>query len=293
VQIFLTLISLPILIGWGLPLSLIAPLGNLLFSPILGVYLACALIVFFTELGKIPNSIVLWFLEQVSGIWLWCLQRLESSVQIGFARPHAFFLCIIPLMACATVWYFRRRAPYICLLWLSVLLSVLCITLYATQQSSITCTVDRDGTPITCIIRNGTVAVVDADGALSRKASADEWIIYHLIPAITAYTGATQIDHCMIVHPRQRTFEAITALCARMKIGTVYVPYWEGRIKRNAWRAYCAMREAVAAVQGSVVVCRKKVSVQFADGSELEYAPTDTRKTYHESTYPVFTVNKD
>jgi hypothetical protein len=288
VQTFVTLISLPILIGWGLPLSLVAPLGNLLFSPLLGLYLVCALMVFFTELIGLPNSLCTWALEWVSSIWLWSLNLLEHSVQVGFTQPHYFLLTTIPLAACTLVWYLRRRAPHITLVWLSTLLGCACVILYATRQSRAHFTLERDGAQVTCIIDGGNVALIDTDGAFSRKTAAEEWIIYHLIPAITAQTGATQIDHCLLVHPRQRTFEAITALCSRMQIGSIYIPKWEGKLKYPAWKSYCHMRDAVKDAGGKIVVCERAVSIALSSASTLLYAPTDMYNTYHDARYPIF-----
>jgi hypothetical protein len=288
VQLFLTLISLPILIGWGLPLSLMAPLGNLLFSPILGLYLVCAMFLFFTELFGIPNSFCVWALETVSAFWLWCLGVLERSVQIGFARPHFLFLCIIPILACIIIWYCRKRLNHRCIAWLSGLLASVCFALHTTQSTTKHFTVARGKTELTCTIADGHVALIDSEGVLSHSTSADEWVIYHLIPAITAQTAATQIDHCMIVHPRQRTFEAITALCSRMRIGHVYIPRWEGRLKFSAWRAYCLMRDALKETGGCLTICNKALEITLSETSTLCYAPTGKQGKYHDSTYPIF-----
>ena len=55
VQLYLSLMSSPILIYWGLPVSLASPLGNILFNPLLVVFLFFSSLLFFTELLHIPN----------------------------------------------------------------------------------------------------------------------------------------------------------------------------------------------------------------------------------------------
>ena len=47
VQLFLTLISLPILIAWGLPISCISPIGNMIYNPLLCIFTVYRTALFF------------------------------------------------------------------------------------------------------------------------------------------------------------------------------------------------------------------------------------------------------
>src|SRR5579862_4537065 len=105
VQTFLTLVSLPILVAWGLPLSYLTPVGTLLFTPILTAYLWCALAVFFTTLCAIPNSYCIAALQYVSDWWLWILGLIKTPWQIGFVCPPIAVLIFIPISAFILVWY--------------------------------------------------------------------------------------------------------------------------------------------------------------------------------------------
>jgi hypothetical protein len=289
-HLFLTLISLPILVGWGLPLSLMAPVGNMLFSPILGVYLICAMALFFTELIGIPNGLCVWALEVVSSLWLSCLNVLQSSVHLGFVRPHFLFLCIIPCITCAIIWHCRTRSRSVTLAALSIWLCIVCTILYMLPRTADQFAVACGNTQVQCITAGGTVAIIDADNVLARRVTSAEWVIYHLIPAVTAHSSITRIDHFIMPHPRQRNFEAITLLCEHMPIRYVYLPYWQGKLKKSAWRAYMRMCDAVKATGGTVITLQDALRIPLSENIVLHCTKTAKSCMYHDSTYPIFTV---
>lgn len=72
-QFFITLCSLPLLSIWGLPFSIVSPVGNFLFAPYMTGYLFLALIIFISELFFIPNQILLYGLERYTDFWIWLL----------------------------------------------------------------------------------------------------------------------------------------------------------------------------------------------------------------------------
>src|SRR5579862_7575785 len=92
-QLFLSLVSLPILASWGLPISLMSPIGNVIFSPLLTLFLLLSSIIFFCELFCIPNEFFVWLLELVSQVWRWGLSCTYGSALIACKKP-ALWLCI-------------------------------------------------------------------------------------------------------------------------------------------------------------------------------------------------------
>ncbi|MBD3273394.1 hypothetical protein GF385_03545, partial [Candidatus Dependentiae bacterium] len=97
-QLVVSLISLPILIFWGLPISKISFIGNLLFLPILIIFLVLSSIIFFTEILNIPNSIFIYFLNHISNFWDKLLNMGKKSWLIGFSKINIIFLLIIPIL---------------------------------------------------------------------------------------------------------------------------------------------------------------------------------------------------
>src|SRR5688572_27273147 len=102
-QLFISFISLPFLIGWGLRISLLTPVRTLIFGPFLTCFLLISSLIFFLELFYLPNTLCIWCLEQVTSIWLTCLNVEQRSWLIGFTKPPILILCLLPLIALAIV----------------------------------------------------------------------------------------------------------------------------------------------------------------------------------------------
>jgi hypothetical protein len=102
-QLFISFISLPFLISWGLPISLVMPVSTLIFGPFLTCFLLISSLIFFLELLYIPNTLFIWCLEQVTNIWLACLNLEQRAWLVGFQKPPLLILCCIPFIALALV----------------------------------------------------------------------------------------------------------------------------------------------------------------------------------------------
>jgi len=99
VQLFITTISLPILLSWGLPISLLSPLGNLIFFPVLVLFLLLSSLVFFFEIIHIPNEWLIYCLEKVTLAWFSILSIGNGATAlIGFSKPPKLFLIALPLL---------------------------------------------------------------------------------------------------------------------------------------------------------------------------------------------------
>src|SRR5579872_7319919 len=96
-QLFLSLISLPFLISWGLPISIMSVFSTILFGPFLTAFLLISSCIFFTQLLHIPNSFFVWLLEIVTTTWQSVLSIHQQWWLIGFTTPPLIVaLCIIP-----------------------------------------------------------------------------------------------------------------------------------------------------------------------------------------------------
>lgn len=245
-QTFLTLISLPILVAWGLPLSYLTPVGTLLFTPILTIYLWCALAVFFTALCAIPNLYCIAALQCVSNCWLWILGIIKTPLQIGFVCPPMALLVCIPISAFALVWYLRGRTLKLLTSSLVALLFGWVFLLRALPQEKTITVTHPNGKSISAFHNHNRVTVIDCDSCCSSMIDSSNWIAYHALPGITKQTGAAHIDDFIVLHPRQRTFEALATLVQKGIVHNIYVPYWQGQIPLNAWIAYKKLQKMVA-----------------------------------------------
>lgn len=97
-QLFLTLVSIPILCAWGLPVSLMTFVGNMLFAPVLTLFLLISAMLFITQLCSIPNFWLIYALEQLTICWQWATGLGSSSWLIGV--PEQSLLVSLCLLLC-------------------------------------------------------------------------------------------------------------------------------------------------------------------------------------------------
>jgi len=102
VQCFLSLVSLPVIVAWGLPFSLMTAVGNFIFSPFITIFLLCSSLIFFTELLSIPNQYLIIILEWITKIWLICLSYGSKSWLVGLPTSLLPLLCIIAILTFIT-----------------------------------------------------------------------------------------------------------------------------------------------------------------------------------------------
>lgn len=289
IQVFLTLVSLPILVAWGLPLSYLTPVGTLLFTPILTVYLWCAFVVFCTTLCAIPNGFCIKALQYVSDWWLWMLGLIKTPWQIGFVCPPYALLFCIPISACAVVWYMRNRSLGYTTLYLIALLTFWIIALRILPQQKHVTVEHTNGKKLHVFNSNKQITIVDTDSCCSSMVDGANWIAYHALPIITQKTGASHIDHFIILHPRQRTFEALRNLIEKGMVRKISVPYWKGRIPLNAWKAYKELSSTAATYAHTINPLKNNKSMMIDKATQI--ISTTQNYYYGNAIYPAYILN--
>lgn len=286
-QLFVTVLSLPILIVWGLPVSLLSPLGNLLFGPILTLFLFLSSLLFFTELFYIPNTYIAYPLELLSAKWLAGMNCADQRVLIGFTQPPLWFLIAIPLAACLIIQHKKTSSVIrssICLTALLIVAS-LYLKLISTPHdlcSSISC----NGGQVHVIYSNKKTVIIDP-GVIGKRISAASWVEYTLIPEIIKLTGSTTIDHFIMLQPSQMTFEAATTLCSKMIVGTIYLPCWEGTLNKSGWRAFFNLKRCASERGCSIKrIGTKPISIPLGNEDPLMIAPLETTIITGPISYP-------
>lgn len=104
-QLFLTLISWPILIAWGLPLSLMSLLGNFIFGPVVTLFLFVSALIFFCELVGIPNGSLVWLLDKITDWWVFIMHHSSSRWLISAPAPSLLALAVLPFCALAILYF--------------------------------------------------------------------------------------------------------------------------------------------------------------------------------------------
>lgn len=292
IQLFISLVSMPILIYWGLPISMLTAVGNLLFAPVLTIFLLLSSLIFFLELLYLPNTWIIWLLEYVTSAWLWLLEWEQKMWLVGFAKPSPLLLLAIPLISFAILQNRYTYKPMRATLCLSVLLIGICAVLKTTEYpAQIVEHVPRASKEVTIIRNNKQVILIDP-GCIGSNCSASSWVSYTLIPEIIKQTGSLTVDHFIALQPNGMLFEALDTLCKKITVKKIYLPWWENKISFSAWRKFKNMSETLKETDTKLIHINKKpIHIELGQQSAIHIEPLDKRLTYQEATYPAICVN--
>lgn len=237
-QLFITLFSLPILIMWGLPFSLLSPLGNLIFSPLLTIFLFFSSLIFFTELCGIPNSWCIYCLDNIISWWLTCMHADSKTWLIGFAKPSVVFLSCVTILTISIMLYKKTYGIYTSIacflaLFLGVSLYLHSLSTPRHFYNKLPCNRGE----IHTLYLDKKLIIIDP-GFIGQRLSAASWIQYTLIPYIIQLTGKTSIDHLILLQPGGLLFEAVERLCTKIEVKNIHIACWDGTMAPSSLRRY-------------------------------------------------------
>lgn len=99
-QLFVTSFSLPLLAAWGMNISLLTIIGNIIFSPILFIMLFLANFLFIGILIGIPTTYISHALDYLGSWWLYLMSFSSDSWLISIQTPSWIGVCcFIPLVS--------------------------------------------------------------------------------------------------------------------------------------------------------------------------------------------------
>ncbi len=286
VHLFLTLISLPILVSWGLPISLASPFGNLFFNPILTAFLLVSSFIFFTELFSIPNSLLIWVLEKITSVWNYTLQYYSPSVLRAFKIPPIWLLLAIPFCSFAMLLHPTMRSERNRTIGLSILfvISWLALLFVSPLPKTVISSIPCNNGNVSIIHHNGKTILIDP-GVIGQRISAPSWISYTLIPEIAKMTGSLIIDYAIITKPGIITFEAIETLCKKITVKKLYLPYLEGELdqylKKKFYRLYAFLKSTDVEL---IRTGNKKLQILLDERLKIQILP-EQEKSYRTIRY--------
>jgi hypothetical protein len=290
-QLFLSLISLPILIAWGLPLSLLTPVANLIFNPVLTAFLFVSSLLFFTELVGIPNGILVWILDTITSWWTWMLNWYDNGWLIGFAKPPVWLLLLIPVAALCITARKKIYAQHVTIIAMSLFFSGVSVMLYmqSRARSSIIPLAYNDG-EITILHHAHHTVIIDP-GVLGKRASAVSWVNHTLVPELIKKTGHLSISHYIVMQPSIRTFEALHALSLKVPIKNLYIPLWTGTMPRGIWRHFFGLRDQIKKEGGSLIrISTYPRKIHLTSDFVVYIHPLEAQLKYNEADFPALSV---
>ncbi|MCK5632802.1 hypothetical protein KAH94_03570 [bacterium] len=289
IQLFITTVSLPILLSWGLPISLLSIIGNLIFFPFLAIFLLLSSLIFFLELICIPNQLLIFLLESVSSWWVALMSfGSHKTFLIGFTQPSIFILILIPMLAFAILQNKKTNTlnRSVFLLFLLLLCSFSFFKLISSNKTVIE-SISCNGGDVSIIKSNKTTIIIDP-GVIGKRISAPSWVEYTLAPQIIKSTGTTIIDHVIALQPSIMTFKALEKLCSILSIKKIYLPYWNGTLKKNGWRSFFFLKRA-AEKKGTTIhsIGTYKKKIKLSLDNFITITPLKESLSYQDATYPV------
>jgi len=290
-QLFLSLISLPLLIAWGLPVSLLTPVANLVFNPVLTAFLFVSSLLFFTELVGIPNGLLVWCLNAITTWWTWVLDWYQNSWLIGFVKPPAWFLILILVLSLLIIACKKRYSSHVIIIAMSILFGAIFIILYVQSRllSGVTHVAYNNDEIV--ILNHAHKTVVIDTGIIGKRASAVSWVNYTLVPELIKKTGRLIIDHLIVMQPSIRTFEALASLSVKVQIKNIYLPVWSVSMPRGVWRPFFTLCERIKSDGGSVIrITEYTRTISPSHGFVVYIHPLKAQLKYSEARFPAWSV---
>ncbi|MFA5074666.1 MAG: hypothetical protein WC436_01030 [Candidatus Babeliales bacterium] len=191
-QLVTSLFALPILVCWGMPLSIATFLGNLIFEPILAIFLILSSLVFFTELFNMPNNFLIFLLNKLAFVWEKMLDWGQSSWLLCFAKPSLIILFLMFLISFLILGHKKINSKTKKLLALTLFLFINFFVLYffqtLTRPEKL---IYQDKLYIT--VHDNKLKITDY-GLLKYKRSLDKFLEFELRPFILKNFGTLKVE---------------------------------------------------------------------------------------------------
>lgn len=217
-QLVITLMSLPILITWGIPISYMSPVSNLLFTPLLIGFLWTSALFSICALLYIPCKPLVWILDQITNLWMWLLSFAKSSWLIGFSHEMlgiSITICIGIVILYSLYKPTSKQAISVLLLFFTCIISLQKIT-------TNNCFKQIGSLPLIAVKISNKTYLIDY-GALCSKQNFYTNIDYNIIPELIKHTGITNIDTLILCKPSKNLTKAALQFSHQMNVKNIIV----------------------------------------------------------------------
>jgi beta-lactamase superfamily II metal-dependent hydrolase len=230
----MSLISWPFLYFWGLPLTPGLILGNLLFTPLLVMFLLLSSVLFFLELLSLPHWPTSSLLDIIASLW-WYLLSTSSRSWIGiFAHPPAYYVMVIPVIT-LTILRLLSFSQKVRIVLFSSLFGIAGYLIPQLQGNSTTTLrfFDKELT----LLKKGSQGILIDPGIVGRRPSSGKQVTMTLLPQLIK-EGVTRLKAVIITKPSQQVFRAAATLVASFTIEKIYLPSFTGSLSNRGWSAW-------------------------------------------------------
>jgi len=217
IQTVLFLVSAPILIYWGLPLSILSFIGNFIFIPFLSIFLGLSIFIFISEILYIPNIWLINFYNIFTKVWLSLLSYRPSFIDLNN------FLITIPKNQ---VLIFSIGAILVILLLIfqdkkkfkrSLLIISLSLITYTginkiinlNTYNYLKITSNKDNNFNLEIKSNKNKLTIIDNNFLNNLRNPENWIMYNLRSILIKKFGTIQINKFILSKPKKKILNVI------------------------------------------------------------------------------------
>ena len=250
-QLAITLILLPVLSSWGIEISWMSLIGNLIFLPFLISFLFTSSLLFLTELIGIPNQIFIKIIELITTTWNKLLGIQSKSWLVSFPSHSTIFLLS---MAIATLIFYKSRRvktfnQKITVLSSSVAIMILILKLlspetatsYSFENKLFINKKSKTFSEETFNVNVDEIYITD-DGFFNRKTNPGKCVEFELKPFLISKFGSTKIKELKLKRFTIRSFRATMACCKLMNVQKVTLPYFKKKFTKKTFAIFFAMK---------------------------------------------------
>lgn len=244
-QLVLSLASLPILVHWGLPISMMTIIGNVIFSPFLMAFVFLSSLLFFTELCSIPNLWIAYGLNNITEWWSYLLSFGRPEWLCSFVHPGNIFLAvmgagIIVILTFGTYLHIKIRLLLLSAALLSATGSLLIYEHYFYTKPHLQ---HRKFT--VSIHKKYGISVYD-NGYFASKKSPDKAVYFELRPYLIKTYGTLKINRIVTNRVGLRTFQGLLHFCQLFRVQKVVLPFFKKKLSKKAWYFFFTLKRYLA-----------------------------------------------
>lgn len=271
-QLFITLFAWPILLYWGLPLSLASVFGNLIFGPFILLFLILSCAIFFTELLFIPNSLLIYLLEALTSCWSYVASFSDKSWLFKCQKPHIIIAIFIPIIACAIMQHKKLTSKYKSIIALFGFILLISIYLKIPANKKEIFTIPCFEKEITIISYYNNHSLLDP-GIIGRRISSINWVNFTLTPFLIK-KGISSLKNIISLKPSSLVFKAITSLAKQFNVENIYLVTWQGKLNYSGWAAWQELLETVINNKiNLIIIDTETININLEDNYNITLKP--------------------
>lgn len=254
-QLFLFCFSLPLLLWWGLPFSLLSIIGNLFFTPFLLLFLLLSSLIFLCGLCNLSPTLLCSILEKFTTLWLYLLSIPTASFLLyGKALP----LSVLLLIPSAALYIIARKRHFSQALRILLLTVILVLTFLISHVAARVRAAEivplSYGKSFHYFIYTPEKTALVLNPTPFSTQDFNSWVEYCLCTQLAQKYGSIKIDYLIILKSIASTVGLARVISAKCHPTHIYLPYWpaESDSTKKIAKAYGALLRTLGTYKGTL-----------------------------------------